>query len=108
MPDQRAPETHGHPILVEGQHPDGRWEEDPPPDYRPIRFSVGGQPLELNHPVEFLVQSCWVTATFEGLSRASCFARLSIPLSYGDEEIESVDVPVSARFRLPESSARAR
>lgn len=91
----------GHPIIAEGQHPDGSWSQNPPPGYQTIRFSINNKPLELRGRLELLIEDVWAPATFHGLANSSHYVHLSFKLGHHDEPIEYIIAPVAARFRIP-------
>ena len=97
----------GHRIVAEGQHPDGGWEQDPPPGYEPKRFSINGAPLERGDPVELLVQGVWVPAIFRDMGNSSCIVVLNLELGYHEDPIEGLIVPIDAQFRSPAAKEAA-
>ena len=93
--------SKGHPIVAEGQRPDGAWEKDPPSGYKPMRFSIDGKSLTLGDRIELLIEELWVPATFGGMSNCSLYIDVSFELGHHTEDIEQAMVPIDARFRIP-------
>lgn len=99
--------TQGHPILAEGQHPDGTWEQDPPSGYTPVRFTIDGEALELGDSVELRIEGVWAPAIFRGFASSSTHVVLDLELGYHEEAIENAIAPIGAHFRIPSKQAVA-
>lgn len=89
------------PIVVEGQKADGLWYPNPPAGWDPMRFTLVGLALEVGDSIALQIQGSWLLATFEGISSVTEYVKLTIPLGYINEPLESVYVASDATFRWP-------
>jgi len=98
----------GSAIIVEGQHPDGRWDSDPPPPVGwgvPTRYRLNGRELHPGELVELeLADGTWVCGRFCEPTTSNHWFDLALQLAGQDDE-ELLRVTTDASFRWPRRAA---